>query len=147
MNPGFSEYEAGVLTTRPWRSFIFSLTIMFVLLHKLVTFLIMFACFVSDVGQQCSKREFRNVGILLKNETRIYRQRYRYVFLEKRSAGMKFRNKNKFGYGITAYRPTGPFRALVLCSYVSHVSLSFARSYSIASLQIIPLERARIPIV
>jgi hypothetical protein len=115
LNPGFSEYEAGVLTTRPWRSFIFSLAIMSVLLHKLVTFLIMFACFVSDVGLQCSKWEFRNVGILLKNETRIYRQWYRYVFLEKRSAGMKFRNKNKFRYGIPAYRPTGPFRALVIC--------------------------------
>jgi len=36
---------------------------------------------------------------------------YRYVYFEKISAGMKFRNKKKFRCGIAAY--TGPFRALI----------------------------------
>jgi hypothetical protein len=36
--------------------------------------------------------------------------RHRYVFLEKISAGIRFRNKKKSRYGIPAY--TGPFRTL-----------------------------------
>jgi hypothetical protein len=40
----------------------------------------------------------------------LLRKMYWYVFLEKRSAGMKFRNKKKYRRGIAAY--TGPFRAL-----------------------------------
>jgi hypothetical protein len=44
---------------------------------------------------------------------------HRYVFLKKRIASMKFRNKEKFRYGIPAY--TGPFRELfkiILFSYI-----------------------------
>jgi hypothetical protein len=37
---------------------------------------------------------------------------YRYVVLEERSAGMKFRNNKKFRYGVPAY--TSPLRALVI---------------------------------
>jgi hypothetical protein len=59
--------------------------------------------------------KFRSAGILLKSETRIYRQKkwkkiegcINYILI---SAGMKFRNKKKFRYGIPAY--IGPFLRL-----------------------------------
>jgi hypothetical protein len=37
--------------------------------------------------------------------------------LEKRSAGMKFRNQKKFRYGIVAY--TGPFQPLVVTIFIT----------------------------
>jgi hypothetical protein len=53
---------------------------------------------------QCSKWKFRSAGIILKSESRIHRQKNgysrAYILI---SAGMKFRKKKKFRYGIPAY--------------------------------------------
>jgi hypothetical protein len=63
--------------------------------------------------------EIQSAGITLKSEISIYHQKngkkinvyIAYILI---SAGMKFRNKEKFRYGIPAY--TGPFRALDITS-------------------------------
>jgi hypothetical protein len=62
---------------------------------------------------QCSKWKFRSAGIILKSETKIYRQKNeKWIYYAIVSASMKFRNKNKFRYVIPAY--TGQFRAMRL---------------------------------
>jgi hypothetical protein len=67
-------------------------------------------------NNRCSIWKFRSAGIHLKNETRIYRQKniekYKQIHYILISAGMKFRNKKKFLYGMPAH--TGPFRALLM---------------------------------